>query len=74
MTDKTAINPLIQENPLNTISHCADVIDYMAYFNENDAGEPNDDIRHGGFLIFQSVTQALRFEANRLLEEGSAQS
>ena len=66
MSETTDKNPLIQTKPSDTLEHCADVLDYLAWFNQSEGVIPTDDIRQGGFLISMVVTEALRWESERV--------
>jgi hypothetical protein len=64
-------NPLIDTNAATTLDRCADVIDYMAFYDgEHDAGDPSDNVRCGKILILDCVISALRYESARAGEQG----
>jgi hypothetical protein len=60
-------NPLIDENPADSLNHCAAVLDYLGESEED--YEPSENYLFGRQLILRTVVEALRYESARVTDK-----
>lgn len=66
-------NPLVnQDNPGDTLSFCAAVLEYIG--ESTDDGAPTDNYDFGRYLVLRTVTEALRYESDRVTDNGREKS